>query len=204
MSRADCPVADFAGLCWCFHWLLSSNLTNLSLLRLPGPLSGSACLAYSKLLASFPDSSSQTPVPRLRFPDSSSQTPVPIVQYVRFAPGLHSPYIHYTDSNPRALIKSRNHYKQCLNITYSTTPLDWCVRVISNTKVTEKALSKKCRNQSCRDALPAKNTSPKTNETSESAHRKACTDYPHITARCIYRVPQLRPEQPARSKVGVK
>ena len=24
------------------------------------------------------------------------------------------------------------------------------------------------------------NTSPKTNETSDSAHRDACTDYPHI------------------------
>ena len=58
-------------------------------------------------------------------------------------------------------------------------------------QVTEKALSKKCKNQSCRDALPAKNTSPKTNETSDNAHRKACTDYPHITARCIYRVPTI-------------
>ena len=58
-------------------------------------------------------------------------------------------------------------------------------------KVTEKALSKKCRNHLCRDALPAKNTSPKTNETSDNAHRKACTDYPHITVRCIYCVPTI-------------
>ena len=55
-------------------------------------------------------------------------------------------------------------------------------------KVTEKALSKQCKKQPCRDALPAKNSSPKTNETSDNAHRKACTDYPHITVRCIYRV----------------
>ena len=62
---------------------------------------------------------------------------------------------------------------------------------LKSKQVTEKALSKKCKNQSCRDALPAKNTSPKTNETSDNAHRKACTDYPHITARCIYRVPTI-------------
>ena len=36
-----------------------------------------------------------------------------------------------------------------------------------------------------------KNTSPKTNETSNNAHRKACTAYPHITARCIYHVPTI-------------
>ena len=47
----------------------------------------------------------------------------------------------------------------------------------------EKALYKKCKKHSCRDALPpTKNTSPKTNETSDNAHRKACTDYPHITS----------------------
>ena len=53
------------------------------------------------------------------------------------------------------------------------------------------ALSKKYKNRSCRDALPAKNTSPKTNKTSDNAHRKACTDYPHITARCVYRAPTI-------------
>ena len=47
--------------------------------------------------------------------------------------------------------------------------------------------AKKCKkNKSCRDGLPPKNTSPKTNETSHNAHCNACTDYPHITAQCIY------------------
>ena len=55
----------------------------------------------------------------------------------------------------------------------------------------EKALYKKCKNHSCRDALPPKNNSPKTNETSDNAHWKACTDYPHITAQCIYCVPTI-------------
>ena len=45
----------------------------------------------------------------------------------------------------------------------------------------EKALYKKCKNHLCRDALPPKKI-PKTNETSDNAHRKACTDYPHITS----------------------
>ena len=48
--------------------------------------------------------------------------------------------------------------------------------------------AKKCKNKLCRDALPPKNSSPKTNETSNSAHHNACTDYPHITVQCIYRV----------------
>ena len=55
-------------------------------------------------------------------------------------------------------------------------------------KLQKKHFAKKCKNKSCRDALPPKNTSPKTNETSDSAHHNACTDYPHITAQCIYRV----------------
>ena len=56
----------------------------------------------------------------------------------------------------------------------------------------EKALYKKCKKHSCRDALPPrKNTSPKTKETSDNAHRKACTDYPHMTAECIYCVPTI-------------
>ncbi len=52
----------------------------------------------------------------------------------------------------------------------------------------KKHFAKKCKNKSCRDALPPKNTSPKTNETSDNAHRNACADYPHITSQCIYRV----------------
>ena len=32
------------------------------------------------------------------------------------------------------------------------------------------------------------NTFPKTNETSDNAHHNTCTDYPPITAQCIYRV----------------
>ena len=55
-------------------------------------------------------------------------------------------------------------------------------------QVTEKALSKKCKNQSCRDALPAKNTSPKTTkqatmhtgrraQTTHTSQRDAFTAY---------------------------
>ena len=55
-------------------------------------------------------------------------------------------------------------------------------------KLQKKHFTKKCKNKSCRDALPPKNTSPKTNETSDNAHHNACIDYPHITAQCIYRV----------------
>ena len=55
-------------------------------------------------------------------------------------------------------------------------------------KLQKKHFAKKCKNKSCRDALQPKNTSPKTNETSDNAHRNACADYPHITSQCIYRV----------------
>ena len=55
-------------------------------------------------------------------------------------------------------------------------------------KLQKKHFAKKYKNKSCRDALPPKNTSPKTNETSDNAHRNACADYPHITSQCIYRV----------------
>ena len=43
--------------------------------------------------------------------------------------------------------------------------------------------TKKCKNKSCRNALPPTNTSPKTNETSNNAHHNACTDYPQTTHR---------------------
>ena len=36
--------------------------------------------------------------------------------------------------------------------------------------------------------LHQKNTSPKTNVTSNNAQRKACTDYPHITVQCFHSV----------------
>jgi len=55
-------------------------------------------------------------------------------------------------------------------------------------KLQKKHFAKKCKNKSCRDALPPKNTSPKSNETSDNAHHSACADYPHITSQCIYRV----------------
>ena len=47
-------------------------------------------------------------------------------------------------------------------------------------KLQKKHFAKKCKNKTCRDALLPKSTSPKTNETSDSAHHNACTDYPHI------------------------
>ena len=51
-----------------------------------------------------------------------------------------------------------------------------------------KSTLPKSANKSCRDALQPKNTSPKTNETSNNVHRNACAYYPHITSQCIYRV----------------
>ena len=58
-------------------------------------------------------------------------------------------------------------------------------------QVTEKALSKKCKNQSCRDALPAKTLPQKpTKQATMHTGRHAQTTHT-ITARCIYRVPTI-------------
>jgi len=54
-------------------------------------------------------------------------------------------------------------------------------------QVTEKALCQKVQKTSHVGMdFHQKNASPKTNETSDNAHCNACTDYPHITAQCIY------------------
>ena len=79
---------------------------------------------------------------------------------------------------------SFQHHPPC---TFTPTHVTTSIKKPQN-KFQKKHFAKKCKNKSCRDALPSKNTSPKTNETSGSAHRNACTDYPHCTAQCIYRI----------------
>ncbi len=65
----------------------------------------------------------------------------------------------------------------CMDYTQQPTVMDIQCEGMS---LNIKHFAKKCKNKTCRDALPPKNTFPKTNETSDSAHRNACTDYPHI------------------------
>ena len=67
--------------------------------------------------------------------------------------------------------------------------------------VFKSTLPKSAKNQSCRDALPPKNTVPKTNETSNNAHQKACTDYTHHSAMHLPRSyhPYIFPTTPTQS-----
>ncbi len=69
------------------------------------------------------------------------------------------------------------------------------------TSYRKSTLPKSAKNQSCRDALPPKNTAPKTNETSNNAHQKACTDYTHHSAMHLPRSyhPYIFPTTPTQS-----
>ena len=68
-------------------------------------------------------------------------------------------------------------------------------------KLQKKHFAKKCKNKSCRDALPPKNIAPKTNETSNHAHRKACIDYTHHSAMHLLHSyhPYIFPTTPTQS-----
>ena len=61
-------------------------------------------------------------------------------------------------------------------------------------QVTEKALSKKCRTSHIGMHFhQKKNASPHNLWNKQQCIREACTDYPHITVQCIYRVPTYHP-----------
>ena len=65
------------------------------------------------------------------------------------------------------------------------------------TSYRKSTLPKSAKNQSCRDALPS---APKTNETSNNVHQKACTDYTHHSAMhlpCSYH-PYIFPTTPTQ------
>ena len=78
--------------------------------------------------------------------------------------------LYYTQHRKAQCISFQHHPPRTFNLH-----LHICYHLHKNiqNKLQKKHFAKKCKNKSCRDALPPKNTSPKTNETSDNAHRTA-------------------------------
>ena len=90
------------------------------------------------------------------------------------------PYFHpmHTSDNPQPLHIFKMHSHACTRFPHSN-PLTPSLppQKSHRNKLSKKHFTKKCKNRSCRDALPPKNTSLKTNETSCNEHRNVFTQW---------------------------